>query len=82
MSEQGGLVWSSFVRWRCSIMATSLWLCWPSSCSTGRASTAIRRFSEDVSFDRTELGYTGDRDPEKDVEKVHFWNRHLKRGRQ
>ncbi|MFN8684190.1 nucleotidyl transferase AbiEii/AbiGii toxin family protein [Paracoccus sp. P2] len=29
---------------------------------------AIRRFSEDIdlSFDRTELGYSGDRDPEKD----------------
>jgi Nucleotidyl transferase AbiEii toxin, Type IV TA system len=36
--------------------------------SLSKAFGAIRRFSEDIdlSFDRAELGYTGDRDPEKD----------------
>ena len=36
--------------------------------SLSKAYGAIRRFSEDIdlSFDRTELGYTGDRDPEKE----------------
>ncbi len=36
--------------------------------SLSKAYGAIRRFSEDIdlSFDRAELGYTGDRDPEKD----------------
>ncbi len=36
--------------------------------SLSKAFDAIRRFSEDIdlSFDRAELGYTGDRDPEKD----------------
>jgi hypothetical protein len=36
--------------------------------SLSKAFSAIRRFSEDVdlSFDRAELGYTGDRDPEKE----------------
>lgn len=36
--------------------------------SLSKAFGAIRRFSEDIdlSFDRTELGYSGDRDPEKD----------------
>lgn len=36
--------------------------------SLSKAFSAIRRFSEDIdlSFDRTELGYTGDRDPEKE----------------
>lgn len=35
--------------------------------SLSKAFGAIRRFSEDIdlSFDRTDLGYTGDRDPEK-----------------
>lgn len=35
--------------------------------SLSKAFSAIRRFSEDIdlSFDRAELGYTGDRDPEK-----------------
>ncbi|TFE92851.1 hypothetical protein B5M44_25765, partial [Shinella sumterensis] len=35
--------------------------------SLSKAFGAIRRFSEDIdlSFDRAELGYTGDRDPEK-----------------
>ncbi len=35
--------------------------------SLSKAFSAIRRFSEDIdlSFDRTELGYVGDRDPEK-----------------
>jgi len=35
--------------------------------SLSKAFEAIHRFSEDIdlSFDRTELGYTGDRDPEK-----------------
>jgi hypothetical protein len=35
--------------------------------SLSKALSAIRRFSEDInlSFDRAELGYTGDRDPEK-----------------
>lgn len=36
--------------------------------SLSKAFSAIRRFSEDIdlSFDRAELGYTGDRDPEKE----------------
>ncbi|MGN8113971.1 nucleotidyl transferase AbiEii/AbiGii toxin family protein [Labrys sp. 22185] len=36
--------------------------------SLSKAFGAIRRFSEDIdlSFDRAELGYTGDRDPEKE----------------
>ncbi|OUJ07358.1 nucleotidyl transferase AbiEii/AbiGii toxin family protein [Gluconobacter sp. DsW_058] len=36
--------------------------------SLSKAFDAIRRFSEDIdlSFDRAELGYTGERDPEKD----------------
>lgn len=36
--------------------------------SLSKAFGAIQRFSEDIdlSFDRAELGYTGDRDPEKD----------------
>lgn len=36
--------------------------------SLSKAFNAIRRFSEDIdlSFDRADLGYTGDRDPEKD----------------
>jgi hypothetical protein len=36
--------------------------------SLSKAFDAIRRFSEDIdlSFDRAELGYTGDRDPEKE----------------
>jgi hypothetical protein len=36
--------------------------------SLSKAYGAIRRFSEDIdlSFDRAELGYTGDRDPEQD----------------
>ncbi|WP_180900589.1 nucleotidyl transferase AbiEii/AbiGii toxin family protein [Martelella soudanensis] len=36
--------------------------------SLSKAFDAIHRFSEDIdlSFDRAELGYTGDRDPEKD----------------
>lgn len=36
--------------------------------SLSKAYDAIRRFSEDIdlSFDRAELGYTGDRDPEKE----------------
>ena len=36
--------------------------------SLSKAYNAIRRFSEDIdlSFDRADLGYTGDRDPEKD----------------
>lgn len=36
--------------------------------SLSKAFGAIRRFSEDIdlSFDRVELGYTGDRDPEKE----------------
>ncbi|QPB22320.1 nucleotidyl transferase AbiEii/AbiGii toxin family protein (plasmid) [Rhizobium sp. 007] len=36
--------------------------------SLSEAFGAIRRFSEDIdlSFDRAELGYTGDRDPEKE----------------
>lgn len=36
--------------------------------SLSKAFSAIRRFSEDIdlSFDRTDLGYTGDRDPEKE----------------
>jgi hypothetical protein len=36
--------------------------------SLSKAFGAIRRFSEDIdlSFDRADLGYTGDRDPEKD----------------
>lgn len=36
--------------------------------SLSKAFSAIRRFSEDIdlSFDRADLGYTGDRDPEKD----------------
>ncbi|MGO4307071.1 nucleotidyl transferase AbiEii/AbiGii toxin family protein [Cupriavidus sp. RAF12] len=37
--------------------------------SLSKAFGAIRRFSEDIdlSFDRAELGYTGDRDPEKEA---------------
>jgi len=37
--------------------------------SLSKAFSAIRRFSEDIdlSFDRTELGYTGDRDPEREA---------------
>jgi predicted nucleotidyltransferase component of viral defense system len=36
--------------------------------SLSKAFGAIRRFSEDIdlSFDRADLGYTGDRDPEKE----------------
>ncbi len=36
--------------------------------SLSKAFNAIRRFSEDIdlSFDRAELGYTGERDPEKE----------------
>ncbi|WP_438270337.1 nucleotidyl transferase AbiEii/AbiGii toxin family protein [Rhizobium mongolense] len=36
--------------------------------SLSKAFGAIRRFSEDIdlSFDRAELGYTGDRDPDKE----------------
>lgn len=36
--------------------------------SLSKAFSAIRRFSEDIdlSFDRADLGYTGDRDPEQD----------------
>lgn len=36
--------------------------------SLSKAFGAIRRFSEDIdlSFDRTDLGYIGDRDPEKE----------------
>ncbi|CDZ42289.1 Nucleotidyl transferase, PF08843 family [Neorhizobium galegae bv. officinalis] len=36
--------------------------------SLSKAYSAIRRFSEDIdlSFDRADLGYTGDRDPEKE----------------
>ncbi|MGY3621941.1 nucleotidyl transferase AbiEii/AbiGii toxin family protein [Bradyrhizobium sp. USDA 10063] len=38
------------------------------STSLSKAFDAIRRFSEDIdlSFDRADLGYTGDRDPEKE----------------
>src|SRR5665213_1608994 len=36
--------------------------------SLSKAFAAIRRFSEDIdlSFDRADLGYSGDRDPEQD----------------
>jgi hypothetical protein len=47
---------------------TSASLVFKGGTSLSKAFSAIRRFSEDIdlSFDRAELGYTGDRDPEKE----------------
>ncbi|GAJ29329.1 nucleotidyl transferase AbiEii/AbiGii toxin family protein [Acidomonas methanolica] len=47
---------------------TSASLVFKGGTSLSKAFGAIRRFSEDIdlSFDRAELGYTGDRDPEKE----------------
>ncbi len=48
-------------RWTLLLVAVVVFL-------SSVASVAIRRFSEDIdlSFDRTDLGYTSDRDPEKE----------------
>lgn len=47
---------------------TTAFLVFKGGTSLSKAFGAIRRFSEDIdlSFDRAELGYTGDRDPEKE----------------